>query len=141
MALSFHSENINFDLAKKRRHKAWIQKCILHHRKKPGDIAIVFTSNAHLLRMNKSYLNHNHFTDVITFDYSENDLVSGDVFISIDQVRENAVLYKTGEENELRRVMVHGVLHLIGFDDGSEAERKVMRELENEALHLWLKEV
>jgi len=90
--------------------------------------------------MNKSYLNHNQFTDVITFDYSDDDQISGDIFISVEQVKENAVLYKTNGEDELRRVMVHGVLHLMGFDDGTETERKVMREMENEALHLWLKE-
>ncbi len=89
--------------------------------------------------MNKEYLNHNYFTDVITFDYTEGDVVSGDVFISIDQVRENALVYGVPEEDELRRVMVHGILHLMGFNDASKEEKDTMRELENEALNLWLK--
>ena len=88
--------------------------------------------------MNREYLNHNYFTDVITFDYSEGESVSGDIFISIDQVRENAKIFAVTEEEELRRVMIHGVLHLIGFRDSTEAEKKVMQKMENDALHLWL---
>ena len=89
--------------------------------------------------MNNDYLNHNYFTDVITFDYSEGDLVSGDVFISVDQVKENAAFYIEDPENELRRVIIHGVLHLLGFGDSTLDEKEIMRKMENEALHLWLK--
>ncbi|MFH0759270.1 MAG: rRNA maturation RNase YbeY [Bacteroidota bacterium] len=118
---------------------AWISDCIRRHRKIPGTITFIFTSNAQLLRMNKKYLNHNYFTDVITFDYTEGKEISGDIFISIDQVRENAIAYKVMEEEELRRVMIHGVLHLIGFNDDVKEEQVVMREMEKEALNLWLK--
>ena len=88
--------------------------------------------------MNREYLNHNYFTDVITFDYTERGIISGDVFISVEQVIANAASYDTEPDEELRRVMVHGVLHLMGFRDGTEKEREEMRKLEDEALLLWL---
>lgn len=90
--------------------------------------------------MNREYLNHDYDTDVITFDYTEGDTVSGDVFISVEQVRINARKYEQEFDKELRRVMVHGVLHLIGFGDAEQDEKKLMRKMENDALHLWLKE-
>ena len=89
--------------------------------------------------MNLEYLNHNYFTDVITFDYTDDHTISGDLFISIDQVKKNADFYGVKANEELRRVMIHGVLHLLGFNDASSGEREIMREKENEALHLWLK--
>ncbi|MCK4750507.1 MAG: rRNA maturation RNase YbeY [Bacteroidales bacterium] len=139
MAISFHSQHTHFDLKQKIRHKHWIIDCIGSYSKVPGAIDFVFTSNAHLLRLNREYLNHNYFTDVITFDYTDGNIISGDVFISIDQVKENASFYKVLPEIELRRVMIHGMLHLMGFNDNSEAEKKGMREMENEALNVWSK--
>ncbi len=91
--------------------------------------------------MNREYLNHDHHTDVITFDYTQGKVIGGDIFISIDQVRINAVEYKVDTEEEMRRVMIHGILHLIGFNDGTADEKRKMREKENEALHLWVKMV
>jgi probable rRNA maturation factor len=90
------------------------------------------------LLLNSKYLNHNYFTDVITFNYSEEGNISGDVFISVPQVAENAIRYKVVQDEELRRVMIHGVLHLIGFNDNTRAEMEEMRKMENDALHLWL---
>ena len=139
MAISFHSEEIKFNLLQKTRHIEWILACIGTHQKETGTLTFIFTSNAHLLRINKEFLNHNYFTDVITFDYTEKDIISGDIFISIEQVRENASFFNVLEADELRRVMIHGVLHLIGFNDTLDEEREAMRELENEALHLWLR--
>lgn len=139
MAIRFHSLRINFDLKNKNLHKSWIKRRITTFDRKPGDITFIYTSNFSLREMNREYLNHDYFTDVITFDYSEDDLVSGDVFISIDQVRINAGIYDQDFDEELRRVMIHGVLHLMGFGDASDAEKTQMRNLENDALHLWLK--
>lgn len=139
MAIRFHSLKINFDLKNKNLHKSWIKRRITAFDRKPGDITFIYTSNLSLREMNREYLNHDYFTDVITFDYSEDDLVSGDVFISIDQVRINAGIYDQDFDEELRRVMIHGVLHLMGFGDASDAEKTQMRNLENDALHLWLK--
>jgi rRNA maturation RNase YbeY len=141
VALSFHSETIRFDLEKKVRHKKWIRSWISNKKKIAGDLSFIFTSNEQLRLMNQDFLNHNYFTDVITFDYSEEDIISGDVFISIDQVALNSEMYGVSLEDELRRVMIHGVLHLMGYGDATDEEKNLMREKENEALHLWLKMV
>ena len=140
MSVSFHSEQLQFSLKNKNRHKNWIKECVSLHGKKPGDINFIFTTNAYLLRMNRDYLNHNYFTDVITFEYTEENMISGDVFISLEEVIKNASYYNASTDDELRRVMIHGVLHLMGFKDGTAGEQETMRELENDALHLWLKE-
>ena len=100
----------------------------------------MFTSNEQLKLINQEYLNHNYFTDVITFDYTSENVVSGDIFISVDQVKLNAEMYAVSFQEELRRVLIHGVLHLMGYNDASVEEKELMREKENDALHLWLKE-
>jgi rRNA maturation RNase YbeY len=141
VAITFHQQGIPFQLKEKNKHKAWLRRFVETHGKRTGDIAFIFTSNELLLQMNREYLNHNYFTDVITFDYTDESGVSGDVFISVDQVRINAGQFGTRESGELRRVMVHGVLHLLGFRDESDEEKRRMRILEEEALHLWSKEV
>lgn len=96
-----------------------------------GDVNIIFCSDNYILDVNLKYLQHDYFTDIITFDYCENNVLSGDLFISVDSVRENSVFYNTEFEDELNRVMVHGILHLIGYDDHTEEDQKVMREKEN----------
>ena len=137
MPVTFHTEKTTFNLKQKLLHKRWIYQWINSKEAVCGELAIIFTSNKHIRLINQNYLNHNYFTDVITFDYGEGNTISGDVFISVDQVRINAQAYETEDEEELRRVMIHGVNHLLGFDDSSEEERKFMRQMENEALHLW----
>lgn len=141
MAITFHNQGVTFQLKEKNKHKDWIRRSIKKHRKSAGAIAFIFTSNELLLQMNREYLNHNYFTDVITFDYTDEAVVSGDIFISVDQVRVNAEQFGSDMADEMRRVMVHGVLHLIGFGDDSSEEKKTMRKMEEEALHLWLKGV
>ena len=101
-----------------------------------GDISVIFCSDNYILDVNIKYLGHDYFTDIITFDYCEGDRLSGDLFISIDSVRENAVHYGTEFEDELNRVMVHGVLHLVGYDDHTAAEKKEMRAKEDYYLSL-----
>lgn len=101
-----------------------------------GDVNIIFCSDNYILDVNLKYLQHDYFTDIITFDYCENNVLSGDLFISVDSVRENSVFYNTEFEDELNRVMVHGILHLIGYDDHTEEDQKVMREKENYYLSL-----
>jgi rRNA maturation RNase YbeY len=96
-----------------------------------GEITIVFCTDDYLLEINKTYLNHDFYTDIITFDYSENDLVSGDLFISIDRVKDNAESFSVSFDNELKRVIYHGVLHLCGYKDKTENDEKEMREKEN----------
>ena len=101
-----------------------------------GAINIIFCSDNYILDVNQKYLQHDYFTDIITFDYCEGNTLSGDLFISVDSVRENSIFYGTEFENELNRVMVHGILHLIGYDDHTEEEQKVMREKENYYLEM-----
>lgn len=104
--------------------------------RKIKDINIIFCSDNYILDVNMKYLQHDYFTDVITFDYCEKNLLSGDLFISVDSVRENSVFYNTEFEDELHRVIVHGLLHLIGYDDHTEEDIKVMREKENYYLEM-----
>ena len=139
MAISFHSEVVPFVLPQKNLHKRWIRKVIHRHGKLPGEIQYIFTSNDYLLVINRKYLNHDHYTDVITFDYGEGKKISGDVFISVEQVEINAEYYGTVEADEMRRVMIHGILHLLGYKDEQEDEKRRMREMEDEALNLWQK--
>ncbi len=108
-----------------------IEILISDENKSDGELSFIFCSDNYLLEMNKNYLNHDYYTDVITFDYCENDIVSGDIFISIDRIKENAKIYKTTFQNELHRIMIHGVLHLVGYSDKTDKEQKQMREKEN----------
>ena len=103
--------------------------------KELGDISIIFVSDQYLLEMNQKYLNHDYFTDIITFDYCEDNVISGDLFISIDRVKENADSFNVDELTEIHRVMIHGVLHLCGYKDKTEEEEKNMRLLENKYLN------
>jgi probable rRNA maturation factor len=104
---------------------------IKNENKLPGEISIIFCSDDYLLKMNKDYLKHDYYTDVITFDYSEENIVSGDIFISADRVKENAAKYGVEFKNESIRVMVHGILHLIGYKDKTKEDKKQMTEKED----------
>jgi len=136
--VTFHKEDILFDLPQKQKYKRWLRAWIESHDLVCGNLSFIYTSNKNIRSINRKYLNHNYFTDVITFDYREGKVLSGDIFISVEQVRKNAVSYRTKEEDELRRVMIHGVIHLQGYGDGTEEERKTMHQMENDALLLWL---
>ncbi len=135
-SISFHNEDIVFNLSSKQELKNWIGKVIAFHVKKPGPIHYIFCSDHFLLGMNQTYLFHDEYTDVITFDYSEGDLISGDIFISIDRVRENALENQIDFLIELNRVMIHGVLHLLGMKDKTPDEARLMREAEDTALKM-----
>ncbi|MDR2805018.1 MAG: rRNA maturation RNase YbeY [Dysgonamonadaceae bacterium] len=135
MAIRYETIDVPFPPEIKRRQTAnWIKQIIAQHRKRVGDIVYIFCSDAEILRINQQYLGHDYYTDIITFDYSENDVLSGDLFISLDTVRSNAEKYQTDYPEELRRVMIHGILHLCGFKDKTPDKAKQMREKENEAL-------
>lgn len=138
MAINFYNEKIKFDLKRKDLHKRWIRECIVFHKRKAGHLSFIFTSNEHIRSINRKFLNHNYFTDVITFDYTEGVVISGDCFISVEKVKENAKELGEGFEAELRRVMIHGVLHLLGFNDKEEEGKRIMLIKENEALNLWV---
>ena len=133
MSLNFYFEKIEpFTIEKS--IEDWIEKTILIEEKKAGDISFIFCSNDYLLSINKEYLNHHYYTDVITFDYVEDDLISGDIFISTEMVEENAQEFNVSFQNELNRVMIHGVLHLIGYKDKTESEQKLMTKKEDQYL-------
>jgi rRNA maturation RNase YbeY len=108
-----------------------LNSLIKNELKKAGDISVIFCSDEYLLKMNKEYLNHDYYTDIITFDYVEEDVISGDLFISIERIIENAGIYDSEALKELFRVVFHGVLHLIGYNDKTKEEQKLMREKED----------
>ncbi len=130
----FFEDTESFDI--KKEVVAKINDLIKSEKKNKGEISFIFCSDKYLLEINKEYLQHDYYTDVITFDYSENNIISGDIFISIDRVKENADTYKVSFENELYRVMLHGVLHLVGYNDKTKEEQKIMRQKEDEYLNL-----
>src|SRR5574344_989485 len=137
MGVHFSVEDIDFSLKQKLRVKKWIEEVVKREGKKVGDVCYLFCSDAHLLEVNISYLNHDTYTDIITFDYVEGNKISGDILISVDRVTENAKAFDTTFEKELHRVIIHGVLHLLGNADKSDKESAKMRKLEDQALHLW----
>lgn len=132
--VSFYTEDIDFLFKKKRLTSKWIKVVAESEHKKAGNISIIFCSDKYELNINLTYLGHDYYTDVITFDYCEDNIISGDLFISIDTVRDNASYYGSTFEDELDRVIIHGVLHLIGYDDHTDDEQKVMRDKENQYL-------
>lgn len=136
MAISFANIDVSFNLEQKLRLKRWINAVAQHFSHTIGEINYGFCSDAHIIEANKQYLQHDYFTDIITFDYSEGKTISGDLLISIDTVRSNSELFNTEFTTELHRVMIHGVLHLLGFKDKTDTEQLEMRKQENEALNL-----
>ncbi len=137
MAISFSQDDIQFVLREKQRIRQWITRVVQDADKRVGEIAYVFCSDETLLRYNRQFLNHDTYTDIITFDYVSGDVVSGDIIISVDRVRENAAQLGNPFVQELRRVLIHGVLHLLGQGDKSEKESKEMRAKEEAALSLY----
>lgn len=132
----YYYEDIDFQFRNKTRTNRWLRLVAESEIKRIGDISIIFCSDNYILDVNQKYLQHDYFTDIITFDYCEGDRLSGDLFISVDSVRENSIEYGTDFANELNRVIVHGLLHLIGYDDHTEADVAVMRKKENYYLSL-----
>lgn len=134
--ISYSSEDIKFPKFAKREMSAWIKQVAALQACNVGDLGYVFCSDAKILEVNNQYLQHDYYTDIITFDYTEDNVISGDIFISVDTVRSNAEKFGVAFDNELRRIIIHGVLHLCGQKDKSEAERAEMTRKENEALAL-----
>ncbi|WP_017730991.1 rRNA maturation RNase YbeY [Nafulsella turpanensis] len=137
--IHFFSEDISFNLKKKTILRNWIKEIIKRKGAHLNEINYVFCSDAYLKQINIDYLDHHYFTDIITFDNSEEeDSIEADIFISIDRVKENSTEYSKNFEEELHRVMIHGVLHLLGYPDKTEEEQKVMRQEEDQSLSLLL---
>ena len=134
--IRYFSEDISFNLNNRSLNNRWLKFVASSEVRRLGAVNIIFCSDNYLLDVNVKYLHHDYFTDIITFDYCEGNVLSGDLFISVDSVRENASFFGVDFTDELNRVMVHGILHLIGYDDHTEEEQKVMRSKEDYYLSL-----
>jgi metalloprotein, YbeY/UPF0054 family len=132
--ITFNTENIAFPPIKKQLVGNWIKHIAKLHGKRVGEVNYLFCTDEKILEVNNTYLQHDYYTDIITFDYTENSCISGDIFISLDTVKSNAETYNTDYLEELHRVIIHGVLHLCGQNDLSDEEQKEMTRKENEAL-------
>ena len=119
---------------RRRDTSKWIRSVVESYGKKAGDIAYIFCNDEKILEVNKQYLQHDYYTDIITFDYTEGDVISGDIFISLDTVKSNAQEQGTTYDEELHRVIIHGILHLCGINDKGPGEREIMEDAENRAL-------
>jgi probable rRNA maturation factor len=136
-SISFHNEGTKPKTPSKRLLKAWIKEFVGNHGKKVGELAFVFCSDEKILEVNQNFLQHDYYTDIITFDYCEGDFVSGDIYISVERVQENAISHQVEYNNELLRVLAHGVLHLIGFQDKEENMKAEMTKNEDLCMSLF----
>ena len=132
--ITFNIEDADPKLKNKRLLKSWIAKVADSYGLKTGDLAYVFCSDDRILEVNKEFLQHDYYTDIITFDYDEDDIISGDLVISLDTVKSNAELFHKNYDEELHRVIIHGILHLCGINDKGPGEREIMEAAENKAL-------
>ncbi len=137
MAFTFQNLEIRFILKHKTRLKQWLEQVVLAEKKRVGSINFMFATDEFVLEQNKRFLKHNTYTDIITFHSNEGACLNGDILISVERVKNNAIKFDIPFEEELRRVMVHGVLHLCGYKDKTDQERKKMRGMENKALKLF----
>ena len=136
-SVNFFEEDIRFDLKNKNKVKAWVKSTIAAEGYKLQELNYIFCSDAYLLQINRQYLDHDTYTDIITFDNSEKEkVIEGDIFISIERIRENAEKFGTGETNELHRVLIHGALHLLGYKDKKSADKTTMTTKEDQYLRI-----
>ena len=134
--IDYNSEDIAFSIENEEQISTWIKKTILEEGKELGILSLIFCSDEYLLKINKEHLKHDYFTDIITFDYTEQTITSGDLFISIDRTNENANKLNVNALDELNRVIIHGTLHLLGYKDKSPSDKALMTEKEDYYLSL-----
>jgi len=132
--IQYIAEDVELPILQKQKTNRWIKEIAADYSLKVGDIAYIFCSDERILEVNNQYLNHDYYTDIITFDYSEGNTISGDIFISLDTVKSNSADFEVSFENELLRIIIHGILHLCGQDDKTPELRLEMTEKENIAL-------
>ncbi len=135
-SISFHSEGVSFELETVKQTKVWIIKAIQNEGKTLGEISYIFCSDDYLHKINLQHLNHDTYTDIITFNYCEDNTLNSDIFISIDRVKDNAKTYNVDFITELHRVIIHGVLHLVGYNDKTDDEQEIMTSKEDFYLSL-----
>lgn len=134
--IEFHYES-TFELENASYYSDWITRVIVSEGFRLNELNYIFCEDSYLLEINRNYLNHDTFTDIITFDYSQGNELGGDIFISVERVKENAEIFEVNVDIELKRVMAHGVLHMMGYNDKSELESELMRKKENEKIELF----
>lgn len=134
--ISYNTVNVKMPAIRRRDTSAWVKAVAANYDKKVGEIAYIFVDDEEILRVNREYLQHDYYTDIITFDYTEGDTISGDLFISLDTVRTNAEQFDKPYDEELHRVIIHGILHLCGINDKGPGEREIMEAAEDKALAL-----
>ena len=132
--ITYNTENVKMPAIRRRDTTAWIRRVAATYNKKVGEIGYLFCDDNHILEVNREYLGHDYYTDIITFDYDEGDTLNGDLVISLDTVRTNAEKFHKDYNEELHRVIIHGILHLCGLNDKGPGERELMEAAENEAL-------
>ena len=132
--ITYNAEKVKFPKIKRRETTAWIKKVAASYGRKVGEIGYLFCDDEKILEVNREYLQHDYYTDIITFDYDEDDIISGDLVISLDTVKSNAELFHKNYDEELHRVIIHGILHLCGINDKGPGEREIMEAAENKAL-------
>lgn len=134
--ITYQTDGVDMPALPRRETTAWIKAVAASYGKRIGQIAYIFCSDERILEINRQYLRHDYYTDIITFDYCEGDRLNGDLFISLDTVRSNAQLFRAAYGTELRRVVIHGILHLCGINDKGPGEREIMEDAEDKALSL-----
>lgn len=136
MAISFYSEEVELPAINQEAVSSWVREVTKTYGKKTGHISYIFCSDEKILEVNRQYLQHDYYTDIITFDYTEGNKISGDLFISLDTVKTNSDTFHTPYNEELHRTIIHGILHLCGINDKAPGEREIMEANENKALSI-----
>jgi len=137
LSIFFHKEGINFDIRERRKIRQWIKKVIENEGKKLGELNVILTGDKELLELNKTYLSRKYLTDVITFEYNQEKKISGDIYISVERIRENALKFNERVDREILRVIIHGILHLMGYKDKKDEDQTKMRQREDECLYMF----
>ena len=132
--ITYHTDGVKMPSIKRRETTAWIRRVAATYGKKVGEVGYMFVNDEKILEVNREYLGHDYFTDIITFDYDEGNVINGDLVISLDTVKTNAEKFKKTYDEELHRVIIHGILHLCGINDKGPGEREIMEAAENKAL-------
>ena len=139
--ITYNAEGVKMPKFKKRAMNAWIKQVAADHGRRIGEVGYMFVSDEKILEVNNEYLGHDYYTDVITFDYDEGDVINGDIVISLDTVRSNAEMFHKSYEDELHRVIIHGILHLCDINDKGPGEREIMEANEDRALAMLPAEI
>ena len=135
--ITYNTENVKMPAIRRRDVSRWVRQVAASYGRRVGEIGYLFCDDEKILEVNREYLSHDYYTDIITFDYTEGDVINGDLVISLDTVRSNAVLFGKAYDDELLRVIIHGILHLCGINDKGPGERELMEAAENKALAMY----